>query len=91
MLDNKNRFTEKNTILVKEFDRYVMEHPDFAEQLPDNALIVMQMEGDDEFNKWARETATKMAEGDNPIVYVIITEIKPVRSRIERLKLELVA
>jgi len=51
----------------------------------------MQIEGDEEFNNWARETAQSVAEKDTPIVYVIITEMKPVRSRIEKLKLELVA
>ena len=90
MID-KNRFVEKNRMLVKEFDRYVLEHPEFTDEIPNNALIVMQIEGDDEFNNWARETARSVAEKDNPIVYVIITELKPVRSRIEKLKLQLVA
>ena len=52
---SKKAFTEKNSSLVKEFDRYVLEHPEFADQLPDNSLIVMQLEGDDEFNYWAKE------------------------------------
>jgi hypothetical protein len=90
MIDKK-RFVEKNTILVREFDRYIQEYPKFADKIPNNALIVMQIEEDEEFNKWARETAQKVAEKDNPIVYVTITELKPVRSRIEKLKLELAA
>ncbi len=90
-MTDKKRFTEKNSMLVKEFDRYVLEHPEFTDEIPNNALIVMQIEGDDEFNNWARETARSVAEKDNPIVYVIITELKPVRSRIEKLKLQLVA
>ena len=87
----KKRFVEKNTILVREFDRYIQEYPDFSDRLPNNALVVMQIEGDEEFNKWARETAQNVAEKDNPIVYVTITELKPVRSRIEKLRLELAA
>ncbi len=87
----KKRFVEKNTTLVREFDRYIQEYPDFSDKLPNNALIVMQIEGDEEFNKWARETAKKVAEQDSPLVYVTITELKPVRSRIEKLKLELAA
>jgi len=87
----KKRYTDKNSMLVKEFDRYILEHPEFAEKLPNNALIVMQIEGDEEFNNWARETARSVAEKDTPIVYVTITELKPVRSRIEKLKLEPVA
>jgi hypothetical protein len=87
----KKRFVEKNTMLVREFDRYIQEYPEFADKIPNNALIVMQIKEDEEFNKWARETAQNVAEKDNPIVYVTITELKPVRSRIEKLKLELAA
>ncbi len=90
MID-KQRFVEKNSMLVKEFDRYILEHLDFADRIPDNALVVMQIEGDEEFNNWAKETAQSVAEKDTPIVYVTITELKPVRSRIEKIKLELVA
>jgi hypothetical protein len=85
------KFTDKNTILVKEFDRYILEYPEFADKIPENALVVMQVEGDEEFNHWARETAMSVADKDTPIVYITITELKPVRSRIEKLKLELVA
>ena len=90
-MKDKRLFVEKNSILVKEFDRYILEHPEFAEKIPDNALVVMHLEGDDDFNTWARKTALSAAEKDNPIVYVTITELKPVRSRIEKLKLELAA
>jgi len=84
-------FVEKNTMLVKEFDKYILEYPEFADRLPDNAFVVMQMAGDEEFNQWAKNAALQAAEGDTPIVYVTITELKPVRSRIEKLRLELAA
>ena len=90
-MNHGNRFIDKNTMLVREFDRYVLEHPVFAEKIPNNALVVMQVAGDDEFNEWARRTAQDMAEKDNPIVYVIVTDLKPVRSRIEKLKIEMAA
>ena len=85
------KFTDKNTILVKEFDRYILEYPEFAEKIPENALVVMQIEGDEEFNNWAKETARTVADKNTPIVYITITELKPVRSRIGKLRLELVA
>jgi hypothetical protein len=84
-------FVEQNSSLVKEFDKYILEHPEFSEQLPDNALVVMQIEGDEEFNRWAKHAAKEAAEKDTPVAYVTITEIKPVRSRIESLRLELAA
>jgi len=84
------KFTEKNIFFVKEFDRYVLEHPEFADKIPQNALVVMQMNGDDEFNIWARQAAKNSVEKNQPIVYVTITELKPIRSRIEKLELEFV-
>jgi hypothetical protein len=90
-MNDRNSFVEKNTMLVREFDRYILEHPEFTEKIPDNALVVMQIVGDDEFNKWARKTGQSVVEKDNPIVYVTVTELKPVRSRIEKLKLEMAA
>ena len=39
-MTDKKRFVEKNGMLVKEFDRYILEHPGFAEKIPDNALEI---------------------------------------------------
>ena len=72
-MSNIDSFSYKNTMLVREFDRYVLEHPEFAENIPDNALVVMQIEGDKEFNEWARRTGQSVAEKDNTVVYVTIT------------------
>lgn len=60
MITNKG-FVETNSLLVKEFDRYILEHPEFADQIPNNALVVMQIEGDKDFNTWAREAAQRVA------------------------------
>ena len=90
-MNQRNRYVDKNTMLVREFDKYILEHPDFANQIPNDALVVMQIVGDEEFNEWARETAQIVAEKDNRIVYVTVTELKSVRSRIEKLKVELAA
>ena len=51
----------------------------------------MQIKDDEEFNNWARRTSEHVSEKENPVVYVTITELKPVRSRIEKLKIRLVA
>ena len=90
-MSNPDSFVNKNTMLVREFDRYILEHPEFAEKIPNDALVVMQIDGDEEFNEWARRTGQSVAGKDNPIVYVTVTELQPVRSRIEKLKLEMAA
>jgi hypothetical protein len=87
-MNHRNKFVDKNIMLVREFDRYVLEHPEFAEKIPENALVVMQIVDDDDFNEWARQTAQSIVEKDNTIVYITVTELKPVRSRIEKLKVE---
>ena len=82
-----NVFEQRNAELVTEFDRYVREHPDFAERIPDNTLVAMLVEGDEEFNRWSREGAKRQAEKGQPIVYVRIKRIQPIRSRIEEMEL----
>jgi len=82
-----NVFEQKNAELVTEFDRYVRERPDFAERIPNNALVAMLVEGDEEFNRWSREGAKRQAEKGQPIVYVKIKRIQPVRSRIQEMEI----
>lgn len=86
-----NIFEVQNTDLVKEFNRYVREHPEFADDIPQNAVVVMQLEGDRKFNQWSRKLARSHAEKGQPIVYVRIQKLKPLRSRIEKLELKRVA
>ena len=74
-----NIFEMKNTELVKEFNRYVREHPEFAEDIPKNAVVVMQLEGDRKYNQWSRKLAQSHAEEGQPIVYVRIQKLKPLR------------
>ena len=81
---------EKNSMLVREFDKYILEHPEFADRIPDDALVVLQLEGDEEFNAWAREAAKIAGEGHH-IALVNVMDIKPVRSRIEKLEVILAA
>ncbi|MDP2780381.1 DUF5647 family protein [Devosia sp.] len=72
----------KHGILVTEFDRYVVEHPEFAEKIPRNAQIVLQVEGDEEYNKWSRQIAEKQIEPGQAVVYVKIKGLKPAKSRL---------
>jgi hypothetical protein len=83
-----NIMERKNTELIKEFNRYVREHPEFADSIPNNAIVIMQLEGDEEFNMWSLDLAKCHAEKGQPVIYVRIKKIKPIRSRIEELELE---
>lgn len=83
-----NIMERKNTELIQEFNRYIREHPDFTDSIPDNAIVIMQLEGDDDFNKWSSKLArVHMGKGQS-VVYIRVKKIKPVRSRIEELEIE---
>jgi hypothetical protein len=80
-------FELRNAELVGEFDRYVREHPEFAESIPDNALVALLLEGDGEFNEWSRQGALAQAEAEQSIIYVKIKRLEPARSRIKEVEL----
>ncbi len=77
---------KKHAVFVTEFDRYVMEHPEFAAKIRRNAQIVIQLEGDSEYNEWSRQLAQRQREPEQPVVYVKVKGLKkglkPVRSRL---------
>jgi hypothetical protein len=72
----------KHAILVTEFDRYVVEHPEFAVEIPQNAQIVLQLEGDEEYNQWSRQLAENQREPGQKVVYVKVKGLRPARSRL---------
>lgn len=54
-------------------------------------IVVMQLEKEPTFNQWSRKLAKAHAADGQPIVYVRIQKLKPLRSRIEKLILKRVA
>lgn len=79
----------KNIELGAEFSRYVLEHPRFAGKIPDNALVVLLPEYDRELCKANMELAKKHREKGQPILYVRIEKLKPIKSRLINPKIEL--
>ena len=84
-------YEKKQAVLVTEFDRYVMEHPEFAGRIPQGAQVVMLVEGDEEFNGWARELARRQREQGQPVVYVRAKGLRPTHSRLEEPVIEQIA
>lgn len=84
-----NKFERKNAQLVTEFDRFIFENPEFSDSIPDRALVAMQLEEEDEFNRWSRNLAQKQAEKAQKIVFINIKKMRPIQTRIEKLELVL--
>lgn len=80
-------FLLKYDDLLTEFNRYVMEHPNFLNDIPDNALLAFVDRADPEFTKFNRERITKYLEHDDlmirPVVYIDIGELAPIHSRLK--------
>ena len=44
-------------MLASEFQKYLIDHDDMAAQMPGNAQMVFQVEGEDEFNRWHQKVS----------------------------------
>lgn len=76
-------FKKLNADLGAEFDRYVAEHPAWAQKhVPSGAKVALQIEGNAAFNAWSRQLAKRTQGADQPVVFVRIEKLAPVRSRI---------
>ncbi|MGH7183243.1 MAG: DUF5647 family protein [Nitrospiraceae bacterium] len=82
-----NTHEKRNSLLGMEFDRYLRDHPEFAEKIPNNAQVILLLEGDEEFNTWSARIDKEQAAQDQPLLYVTIKKLAPAHSRIEELSL----
>jgi len=84
----EKRMVEKNLDLTFEFEKYVLDHPHLADRIPRNAVVCVRLEGDERFNRWSRRLAEKQRKGRQPVFCITIGKMRPVRSRIEELRVE---
>ena len=82
-----NIHEKRNSLLGMEFDRYLREHPEFTDKIPDNAQVILLLEGDEGFNKRSTRISKEQAAHDQPLLYVTIKKLAPAHSRIEELSL----
>ena len=81
-------FAIKYDELLTEFNRYVMTHPRFLADIPDEALIVLVDPNDPEFSRYNLERMRAYRRNDDkpdrPVIYVDVGKLAPVRSRLVR-------
>lgn len=75
--------------LSQEFTRYLVEHPEFAEQIPEGAQVVLLDHQDPNYNRQALEIVARSKETDDvpnrPVIYIEVTEMAPIKSRLQHL------
>ena len=57
-------------LISSEFNKYLIEHDEIADKIPQNALVVFQIENELNFNKWSRDISQKNREKNQPLVFV---------------------
>ncbi len=84
----EKKMIEKSLDLIFEFEKYVLEHPEIAEEIPPGAVVSLRVAGDHKFNRWSERWAKKQAKKSAPVVSVTVKKMGPVHSRIKGLSLE---
>ncbi len=74
----------KNLELSFEFDRYLLEHPRFAEKIPFDAMVVLLPKYDRQLRDYNLKISKKNREPEQPVIYVQIDGLKPLKSRLLR-------
>lgn len=88
---NKKEFFEKNLVLTTEFSKYALEHPEVAEQIPKDAVVVILPEYDQEMAEENLKVAEARREKNQPMILVRIKRLAlPRKSRIVRPIVEMV-
>jgi len=67
-----------------------MENDEFANDVPANALVIFQVEGEDDFNNWHKQISLRNREGNQPVIYVYVKKWRK-HSSIEEMHLAKVA
>lgn len=84
-----NNFEAQHATLIREFNQYLFDHPEFADEIPPGAIMVLQLAEDDEYNQWSRRLAEANRESGRPLVYIDIQALAPERSRVVNPRLRL--
>jgi hypothetical protein len=71
-------FAEKQLELAAEFGKFVFDHPEVDDHLPDGAVVYFEIDGEPEFNGYSRELADrKQREGSASVVRVRLKGLAP--------------
>lgn len=91
MKAKKNELWLKSLVLGQEFDRYVLEHPSFAERIPHGAEVVLLPNYDQELREYNLRNSKVNTEPGRPIVHIEIGRLRPRHSQIVRPKMKVLS
>jgi len=84
----KEDLFKKNHLLGIEFDRYLLEHPELLERIPEDAEIFFLPDEDPELSQENLRMAEQRKAEGGKVVFVRIGRLSPPRSRLQDVRLE---
>jgi len=84
----KKELAYKNLLLGVEFDKYLVEHPEIIDRIPNRSTMVFLPEYDDELYEANLKLAKKSVARGEKVVLVRIKKLAPSKSRIIRPRIE---
>ena len=86
---NKKSVVYKNIVLNTEFNKYLVEHPEFADKIPNNALVVILPDDDPALCRKNLALAQRHRGKDQAVVHVRVKKLAPPpRSRLVQPRLK---
>lgn len=84
----KEDLFRKNHLLGVEFDRYLLEHPELMEQIPEGAEIIFLPEDDPDLLQENLKIVKDKKLESGAVLMVRIGKLSPPRSRLQDVRLE---
>ena len=84
----RKEWAYKNLALGVEFDKYLVEHPEILEKIPDKSTMFFLPEYDRELYKANFKLAQKRISQGEKVIFVRIKKLAPPKSRIIRPRIE---
>jgi hypothetical protein len=79
-----HKMIERNIELSAEFSRYLFDHPDLGETIPQDSEIVFLPEFDNDLKSFNLKLGKNLQASGTPVVYIKIKKLRPkILSRIE--------
>ena len=78
-MKSESELAKKNVELGFEFSRYLLAHPEIEEKIPENALVVFEVEDDPELSRYNRVLSHRTRSPNQSIILVHIKGLAPTR------------
>ncbi|MEA3239694.1 MAG: DUF5647 family protein [Candidatus Bipolaricaulota bacterium] len=77
MNEKIEEFFARNSELSTEFSRYVLEHPNLDDQIPEDGVLIFLPEYDQELKEFNLKMAQELRKEGGEVIYVKVKEMAP--------------